>query len=381
MRFAATASRRYMRCRGTATAAAISAAAMLATMSWSRSSSTTVDAFGGLPMKVGSGSPKTTWCMEEKPSPPFPSSQRTVPPLRMSDTDPAVVAADSLLEGFECNEKTKRHFEGLEVLLTGATGGLGRALALQLASCGAKTLVLSGRKEIDLKSVASECRTLNPSISIEIELCDLSDLNAAQTMGEMVAISNDIDVLINNGGISSRSTFLETASSVDELVMKVNFLSGATIAKAVVPGMIMRNSGAIVWISSVQGLVGLPSRTSYAASKFAVQGYCESLRAELATSGVSVHVVSPGYIRTNLSMSAIKGDGEAYGKMDDTTANGASPHDVAVKVLESVADGTSDLIVAAGLSAKIAIWLRFFAPSFLNSMLVKRFEKSCDEKN
>ena len=73
---------------------------------------------------------------------------------------------------------------------------------------------------------------------------------------------------------------------------------------------------------SINFPVGLPSRTSYAASKFAVQGYCESLRAELATSGVSVHVASPGYIRTNLSMSAITGDGEAYGKMDDTTANG-----------------------------------------------------------
>lgn len=69
-------------------------------------------------------------------------------------------------------------------------------------------------------------------------------------------------------------------------------------------------------------LVGTPFRTSYAAAKFAVQGYCEALRSELALSNVSVHVVSPGYIRTNLSMSAVMGDGKAYSKMDDTTANG-----------------------------------------------------------
>lgn len=68
--------------------------------------------------------------------------------------------------------------------------------------------------------------------------------------------------------------------------------------------------------------MGTPFRTSYAASKFAVQGYCEALRSELALSNVSVHVVSPGYVRTNLSMSAVMGDGKAYSKMDDTTANG-----------------------------------------------------------
>ena len=70
--------------------------------------------------------------------------------------------------------------------------------------------------------------------------------------------------------------------------------------------------------------MGTPYRTSYAASKFAVQGYCEALRSELAMSHVSVHLVSPGYIRTNLSVSAVMGDGRAYSKMDETTANGTS---------------------------------------------------------
>jgi dehydrogenase/reductase SDR family protein 7B len=131
-------------------------------------------------------------------------------------------------------------------------------------------------------------------------------------------------VLINNGGVSSRSSFLDTKPEVDAMVMQINFLSGASLAKAVVPGMVDRKSGAILWISSVQGLFGLPERTSYAASKFAVQGYCEALRGELASSGVNVHVASPGYIRTNLSRSAITGDGSPYGKLDSTTANGAS---------------------------------------------------------
>ena len=104
--------------------------------------------------------------------------------------------------------------------------------------------------------------------------------------------------------------------------MQVNFFSGVGLAKKLVPGMVAQGSGKVIWISSVQGKLGTPYRTSYAASKFAVQGYCESLRSELASSNVSVHIVSPGYIRTNLSLSAVMGDGSSYSKMDETTANG-----------------------------------------------------------
>ena len=123
-------------------------------------------------------------------------------------------------------------------------------------------------------------------------------------------------------------------------------------------------------------IVGIPNRTSYAASKFAVQGYCEALRAELASDGITVHVASPGYIRTNLSNAAITGDGSLYGKTDDTTANGSDPDLVAVEILDGVAEGKADMIVAASVSARLAIWLRFLAPSLLQSLLVKRFDKS-----
>jgi len=106
-----------------------------------------------------------------------------------------------------------------------------------------------------------------------------------------------------------------------------------------------------------------------------VQGYCEALRSELTTSNVDVHVVSPGYIKTNLSMSAIQGDGTAYSKMDSTTANGADADEVAFTILTSVAKGQTDIVVASSFSAKVGIWLKFFAPNFLERMLVKRFEK------
>ena len=127
--------------------------------------------------------------------------------------------------------------------------------------------------------------------------------------------------------------------------------------------------------------VGTPYRTSYAASKFAVQGFCEALRSELTSDGVSVHIASPGYIRTNLSMSAVMGNGKTYNKMDQTTANGADPDEVAASILNLVSAGQTDFIVAATLSAKLALWFKFVRPSFLEHKLAKRFERQRLEKN
>lgn len=278
---------------------------------------------------------------------------------------------------FKCSEPTKAFFNGKSVLLTGASGGLGVNLAIQLAHCRVHDLVLSGRNEESLEKVRKECAAISDTTTVHIIKCDLTDRDSVAQLGERaLSLCDNIDVLINNGGVSSRSSFLDTTFEVDERVMQINFFAGAALAKILVPGMVTNNSGTIIWVSSVQGLMGIPNRTSYAASKFAVQGYCEALRAELANKGITVHVASPGYIRTNLSRSAITGDGTLHGKLDKTTANGADPKEVAVAVLDKVAAGKKDFIVAATTSAKIAIWMRLLCPGILQKILVKRFEKS-----
>jgi dehydrogenase/reductase SDR family protein 7B len=247
------------------------------------------------------------------------------------------------------SEPNKSTYHQKSILLTGASRGLGKSLAHALSTCHPSLLILSGRDEKALKVVQQECIQLasgqqsqsggsrsnssSPTTHVEIVVCDLGDkqsveelaqtsLQLAQKHSSDGSVGKNIDILINNGGISSRSSFLTTDLNVDEKLMQVNFFSGAGLAKILVPGMVAKGSGKVIWISSIQGKLGTPYRTSYAASKFAVQGYCESLRSELASSNVSVHIVSPGYIRTNLSLSAVMGDGNAYSKMDETTANG-----------------------------------------------------------
>ena len=286
------------------------------------------------------------------------------------------------------SKETKLEFENKSILLTGASRGLGRSLAHKLAECNVSLLILSGRDEDALLQVKNECvdiasSSLSPSpIKIEIVQCDLADQSSVDNLStksisiaQQLHTTKAIDVLINNGGISSRSSFLDTDISVDQKLMQVNFFSGVGLAKALVPNMVEQQMGRIIWISSIQGKLGTPYRTSYAASKFAVQGYCEALRSELTSSNVHVHTISPGYIRTNLSQSAVMGDGNNYGKTDATTENGKDPDDVASTILNSVTKEQMDVIVAATFSAKVALWLKVLAPSFLGTMLVKRFEK------
>jgi dehydrogenase/reductase SDR family member 7B len=311
-------------------------------------------------------------------------------------TTAAMAAASSIVQS-----STSEAFRGTNVLITGASSGLGQALAVTLAQqCHVRTLILSARRSDALEQVADQCRrrrsasgaessAQSPALTVHIVPCDLADPVSVANLGQKaIALCGTINVLINNGGVSSRSAFIDTDIAVDERIMQINFLAGAALAKTVVPTMMNSNSkenenvtkkktkNRIIWISSVQGLVGIPHRSSYAASKFAVQGYCESIRAELHGHNIDVHSVSPGYINTNLSQSAVTGDGGAYCRTDETTSAGADPDELAVTILDQVAAGAVDFTVAAPVSARAAVWMKLFCPGLLRHLLVRRYEKT-----
>lgn len=138
--------------------------------------------------------------------------------------------------------------------------------------------------------------------------------------------------------------------------------------------MTKRNSGHVVFVSSIQGLIAIPERSAYSASKHALQAFADSLRAEVACHNVLVTVVSPGYIKTQLSVNALTGSGNAHGQMDSATEKGYTPELVAEKISKAVVEKKKEVVIST-IVPKLAIYLRKFFPSLYFFIMARRFKK------
>ncbi|RZB39661.1 porphobilinogen deaminase, partial [Asbolus verrucosus] len=225
------------------------------------------------------------------------------------------------------------------VVITGASSGLGEALAHEFYKQGCQVVLCSRRRQ-ELERVRSDLLRTHPTIPTLppiINPLDLSDINSLPTHVEKIlSITGKIDILINNGGVSHRGTVISTKPDVDIKIMLVNYFGAVALTKAVLPDMMKNKCGHVVFVSSVQGLVALPERSAYCASKHALQGFCDSLRAEVAAYNISVTVISPGYIKTELSRNALTGAGNQHGEMDVATERGYLPEYVASEVGKAV---------------------------------------------
>lgn len=265
------------------------------------------------------------------------------------------------------------------VVITGASSGLGKECARVFHAAGAR-LVLCGRDaarlqevvdELAAGSAGSKVKTHTPH-TVSFDLADSGCVGGAAE--EILKCFGHVDVLINNAGISYRGNILDTSISVQREVMETNYFGPIALTQALLPSMVSRRSGHIVVISSVQGKISIPHRSAYSASKHATQAYFDCLRAELDGHGVSVSVVSPGYIRTNLSVNAVTGDGSRHGVVDKTTASGWDPRDVALSVLNAVRQRSKD-VVLAGLVPRVAVLLRTLWPALFFKLMASRARK------
>jgi len=263
------------------------------------------------------------------------------------------------------------------VWITGASSGIGESLAYILCENDAN-VILSARNEEKLQSVAKICREKSKVSKVLVFPLDLENYLSFPTAYEEIiqnlksaGLEGSIDVLINNAGISSRGSAIDTDISVLNKIMATNFYGPVELSRAVLPDMCGRRQGAIAVVSSVQGKLGLPYRSAYSASKHAVQGYFDGLRAEVADRGVSVTVASPGYVATSLSLNALNGDGSSYGKMDETTAKGLNPSIVAKQLLMGIARGSAEVLIA-DTQATTAIQLKAMFPELMASMMRRR---------
>ncbi|XP_006894531.1 PREDICTED: dehydrogenase/reductase SDR family member 7B [Elephantulus edwardii] len=272
----------------------------------------------------------------------------------------------------------KAYLQDAVVVITGATSGLGRECAKVFHTAGAK-LVLCGRNREVLeeltRDLASPYATKVQTYKPYVVAFDLTNPGAiVGAAAEILQCYGHVDILVNNAGISYRGAITNTKLDVDKRVMETNYFGPVALTKALLPSMIERRRGHIVAISSIQGKISIPFRSAYAASKHATQAFFDCLRAEMKQHGIEVTVISPGYIRTNLSLNAITADGSRYGVMDKTTAQGQSPTEVAQDVLTAVGKKKKDVILA-DLMPLLAIYLRTLAPGFFFTFMAFRARK------
>jgi short-subunit dehydrogenase len=267
-------------------------------------------------------------------------------------------------------------FENKVVWITGASSGLGEALAIELAKKKAK-LVLSARRESELERVKNECvKPAHPAggfipaeniLILPLDVAELSNVNAE--VQKVIGKFGRIDILINNAGVVQRSYVIDTPVELERKMFEINYFGAVILSKAVLPFMRKQGSGNLLAVSSVMGKMGFPGRSTYSASKHALYGYFETLRIEEHKNGIHVHIITPGYIKTNVSLNAIKADGKVYGKMDAGQQKGMDPNVAARKVLRAIRRNKFETFF--GGKELIAVTVKRLFPSLFYKLILK----------
>lgn len=263
--------------------------------------------------------------------------------------------------------------KGKRVLITGASSGIGRALALEAAKRGCH-LGLMARNSEKLEAVAIECRnagstvvTVTGDVSTEAD-CRNFIQHATTSLG-------GIDVLINNAGMSMRALFAEADLSVIRQLMEVNFWGTVVCTKLALPEL-LKSRGSVVGISSIAGFKGLPARTGYSASKFAMNGFLESLRCENLQTGLHVLIAAPGYTASDIRKNALNSDGKPQSETPLSEEKLMTAEEVARHILNAIEKRRRYLILTT--IGKITVWLNKFFPAVMDKMAFNYIRKEPD---
>jgi dehydrogenase/reductase SDR family protein 7B len=259
------------------------------------------------------------------------------------------------------------YFSGKVVWVTGASSGIGKALALKLAQNGAN-LILSARNQKALEEVKLNCK--NPENHLVLPL-DLTKNETFTSAVEKVKTHyGRIDILVNNGGVSQRATAVETDLATVRQLFEVDFFGHVALTNLVVLQMREKGRGQILVISSIAGKFGFFLRSSYSAAKHALHGYFESLALEEEKSGIQVTIACPGKINTPISTNALTGKGASHGKMDDNQAGGMPVEECAEELLKALQAKKREVLI--GKSELLAVYLKRFFPGLFWRIIRKQ---------
>lgn len=259
------------------------------------------------------------------------------------------------------------------VVITGASGGIGEALAHKYAREGARVM-LAARSEAKLDALS---RVLNDNGGeTHWQVTDVSDRKSCEALiAATVERFGGVDVLINNAGISMRALARDLDPEVIEKVMQVNFFGTVYCTQAALP-FILKSKGSIIGVSSIAGFRGLPARTGYSSSKFAMHGYLESLRTELLKTGVHVLIACPGFTASNIRKAALVSDGSSQGDTPLNEQKLMSAEAVANYIYKAQQRRKRTLILTR--QGKMTVFLNKLFPAFMDKMVYKHFSKEAD---
>jgi short-subunit dehydrogenase len=257
------------------------------------------------------------------------------------------------------------NYRGRTALVTGASSGIGRLLALRLAKEGAR-VALVARRESELETLAAEIHS--QSGEAIILPCDVSEPSqVAETANRALEKLGSIDILVNNAGYGGQNTFLDWDIEDMERLMRVNYFGALYFTKALLPQMIERKSGWLVFISSVSGRIASPEKSAYAATKFAMTGFAEALSMEVEPAGVHLLTVYPGVIDTPFFSARM-----LENMPEKTRRSMVEPDGLVDAIINALAKGKRELTYPGGLAAGYVV--RALAPEFLRNQ-VKRVTK------
>ncbi|MCU0382643.1 MAG: SDR family oxidoreductase [Cyclobacteriaceae bacterium] len=265
------------------------------------------------------------------------------------------------------------HMKNKVVLITGATSGIGKALAFEFGWHGSK-VAITGRREKELNEVKIElekqgvaCLTIVGDVSVEAD--------AKRMVDDSINHFGSLDVLINNAGISMRALFQDIELAVFKKVMDINFYGTVYCTKYALPH-ILKTKGSIVGISSINGRRATPARSAYSASKYAMEGFLEAIRMEVMKKDVHVLSVCPGFTASNIRNTALTADGSVQGESPREEQKMMSAEETAQHIYKAVMLRKRDLILT--FQGKLAVWLSKWMPGTMDKITYNFMAKEPD---
>ena len=259
------------------------------------------------------------------------------------------------------------------VVVTGASSGIGRSLAIEFARNG-YNVVAAARKVDQLETVKKDIEKAGgKALIVATDVSKESDCE--RLMAETMATFGRIDVLINNAGISMRAVFEKTDLNVIRQLMDINFWGTVYCTKYALPHL-LKSKGSVVGISSIAGKKGLPGRTGYSASKFAMEGFLETLRTENLKTGLHVLVACPGFTASNIRNTALAADGNTQGESPRDEKKMMQPEEVARRIYKAVEGRKRDIIMTR--DGKLTVFLNKFFPGMMDKVVYNHMAKESD---